>query len=254
MTYHLIAAAESNAKLAKMPAGVDQLDTIFHVFGLSLAAHTVSGFNVCSQSTPACRAACVLDKVGRANMPNVRDARVRKTRLLFENPGEFHRLLRLDFEAVARKAAREGFTPLMRLDVASDLGWFRYARDFPEFRFYGYTKVASRFTKPIPANLQLTYSWNELSVARGVSPRSMFDAGQNVAVVVDAEYGRGRKPNAPLPAELTVAGVTAPVIDGDAHDWRIPELDGRGNYVALRFKGSKAARVEAVDNGFCVAV
>lgn len=253
MSFNLIAAADSNAKLAKLP-GIEYLDEMFEVFGLSLAAHDVSGFNVCPQSTPACRSFCVLDKVGRANMPNVRDARVRKTRLLFENPTEFHRLLRLDFEKVARLAARDHFTPLMRLDVASDLGWFRYARDFPSFVFYAYTKVASRFTKPIPPNMHLTYSWNELSRSRGVSPQRIFDAGQNVAVVVDTFYGRGQKPNGRLPETLTIDGVTAPVRDGDLHDWRIPHADGRGNYIALRFKGSKAAKREAVKSGFCIAV
>ncbi|MAT51446.1 MAG: hypothetical protein CMK32_09720 [Porticoccaceae bacterium] len=191
---------------------------------------------------------------GKAKLPSVQQARQRKTRLLFENPTEFHRLLRLDFERVAHIADRYGFTPLMRMDVGSDLGWFRYARDFPEFRFYGYTKVYSRFSKPIPSNMHLTYSWNELSVARGVDPGRVFDAGQNIAVVVSTLNKHGTRLAGQLPAIVDLCGYRKRPVDGDAHDWRIPELDGRGRLVALRFKGGAAARQKAIRDGFVLSV
>lgn len=250
MAFNLIASADSNVKLAKLP-NVETLES-FRVFGLTLAPHTSSGFNVCSMATN-CTKLCVLE-TGRGQMPNVKDARIRKTRLLFENPSEFHRLLNLDFQTVARQSEREGFTPLFRLDVASDLGWFRYARDYPSFRFYGYTKVHSRFRKPIPSNMHLTYSWNELSVSRGVNPQTIFQAGHNIAVVVDTVYGRGKRESDPLPETFTLEGVTSRMVDGDVHDWRIPETDGIGNFIGLRFKGSKAKKQDAIASGFCLTV
>lgn len=253
-TFHLIADADSNHKLGLLPEGREYLAERFKIFGLTLAVADTSGYNVCPQSTPACRAACVLDNVGNANYPAVKEARKRKTHLLFENPAEFHRLLRLDFAKVDRLAQRDGFTPLFRMDVGSDLGWFRYARDFVDFRFYGYTKVYSRFSKPIPKNMHLTYSWNDLSLQRGVDPGRIFDAGQNVAAVVSTRYKQGKRPSDPLPGIIDLAGYRKRPIDGDLHDWRIPEVDGRGRLIALRFKGSKAAKQEAISSGFCLSV
>lgn len=252
--FNLIGDDKSNHKLGLLPDDKRHLTDVFKVFGLSLAPASTSGYNVCPQSTAACRATCVLDNVGNANYPAVKEARIRKTRLMIENPAEFHRLLRADFEKIGRLADRDGFIPLIRLDVASDLGWFRYARDFPEFRFYGYTKVFSRFTKPIPRNMSLTYSWNDKSLERGVDPAVIFDAGQNIAAVVSTRYKRGKRPSDPLPSMIDFFGHRKRPVDGDLHDWRIPELDGRGRLIALRFKGSNADKETAIDAGFCLSV
>jgi hypothetical protein len=40
------------------------------------------------------------------------------------------------------------------------------------------------------------------------------------------------------------------VVDGDIHDIRTPEFDGKSVCVALRGKGSKASKLKAMSHGF----
>jgi hypothetical protein len=102
--------------------------------------------------------------------------------------------------------------------------------------------------------MHLTYSWNDQSIARGVDPGVIFQAGHNIAAVVSTLNKSGKRPAGKLPGVIDFFGYRKRPVDGDAHDWRIPETDGRGRLVALRFKGSAAARREAIDNGFVIAV
>ena len=47
-------------------------------FGLHLAPHTLSGYNVCPHASKGCAEAC-LNTAGRGRMNMVQDARIKKT-------------------------------------------------------------------------------------------------------------------------------------------------------------------------------
>ena len=85
MRLTLLSPPESNVKLSKT-----QQNTETRVYGLSLAAHSLArqevraatgqaDFTTCPDSSPGCRACCVVSQSGNAQLDSVRLARVRKT-------------------------------------------------------------------------------------------------------------------------------------------------------------------------------
>ena len=53
-----------------------------------LAPHTMSGYEVCPNSSEGCRNVCLVT-AGRGAMTTVQQARIRKTKLFFEDNDEF---------------------------------------------------------------------------------------------------------------------------------------------------------------------
>lgn len=240
----------TNAKLLKWNGGN------YLVAGLTLAPHTLSGhMDVCPHATPGCKAACVLWFTGRTVMPKTRIAMKRRTELLANDPVNFLELLHQDLARHERRARKLGTRAAVRLNVASDLDWSDVARAFPETTFYDYTKVYSRILRTDwPNNYFLTYSWSERSCP--TKANRLLELGRNVSVVFDTPYNAQRKVYGKLPDAHILGdddGLTAwPVVDGDRHDLRLPEFDGRGNIVGLRFKGSAKRKAQAIRAGFCV--
>jgi hypothetical protein len=131
-------------------------------------------------------------KPGETTNP-VQEARRRRTRLFFEDRDQFMALLKSDIERAVRQAARQGLTPVFRLNGTSDLSWEKYAmaehanvfEAFPDVQFYDYTKVLGRKVAQYP-NYHLTFSRaenNDADVQRALK------AGMNVAAVYDAIPG-----------------------------------------------------------------
>ena len=203
----------------------------YMTFILHLAPAHKSGYNVCPMATPGCRAAC-LDTAGRGRFDKTQAARIRKTHLFFTRRAEFMRLLVKDIEAGIRKADREGFVPVFRLNGTSDIRWEtvecwkdlqefdNVMEAFPDVTFYDYTKIPNR--RNVPENYHLTFSradGNEAQVELALSHE------MNVAVV----FNTGK--NDALPETWGCL----PVFDGDDSDLRF--LDPRGHVVGLRAKG-----------------
>lgn len=213
---------------------------------LYLAPSSLSGRNVCSHASQGCIDSCLFS-AGMGAFSNVQDARIAKTRAFFANPKGFVEDLAKDIEALARKAAKLGFEPCVRLNGTSDLPWENLggeagvclARRFPGIRFYDYTKNPARIRAflagRMPENYFLTFSRSECN---GEVALELAKAGANVAVVFSTKKGED------LPKEW--AG--RPVIDGDLHDLRF--LDGRGRVVGLRAKG----QAKKDESGFVVNV
>lgn len=233
----LLTPGQSNPKTAKSDALDEYLTAILH-----LAPARLSGFNVCKWASLGCTLAC-LNTAGKFGpMPRTQAARVRKTRLLFENPAEFWADLKRDLDAHCRKAARLDKRPAARLNGTADLPWERM-RDpetgktvfelYPQVYFYDYTKYpyAERPDESLPENYSLTFSLSESNLSQALE---CLRHGRNVAVVFDTPRGK------PLPE--TWHGRT--VIDGDNHDLRF--TDGRGVVVGLRAKG----RARKDESGF----
>tara|TARA_B100000745_G_scaffold148412_1_gene97005 strand:- start:2080 stop:2910 length:831 start_codon:yes stop_codon:yes gene_type:complete len=252
----LLSSGDTNTKLRKS-SGKGLL-----LFGLSLRAANGSGYEVCVFRTAGCTEACVLEFAGRSNMPNVRKARTRKTRLYFENRPEFLRQLNSDLTLATKQAKKKGLAPCVRLNVASDIAWeIKHPEIFanhPEITFYDYTKwTDSRFggKHPMPENYHLTYSHNEETPVDecGTSfTSSLLARGINCAVVFDTEYKPAQGVIGDLPTEWSFPGddVKYEVIDGDKHDIRLPEFDGMGVIVGLRGKGGKRQVLNGVSSGF----
>lgn len=220
-----------NTKINKSDKFGGYLTAILH-----LAPANVSGNQVCPWSTEGCRAAC-LNTAGRGRFTNVQDARIRKTKLFFEQRDEFMAQLVADINELCRKCERLGVQPVVRLNGTSDLLWERIPvgshknifQMFNYVQFYDYTKAppAKRRVEP---NYSLVYS--RASDAQKPQLVQALQAGGKVAVVFEG----------PLPDQYW----GYPVIDGDKHDLRF--LDPAGSIIGLSAKGM----AKRDDSGFVV--
>jgi hypothetical protein len=209
----LLGAGDTNAKLAKS-GGKGYL-----TYGLSLSPSDTSGFNVCSKATAGCKAGCLF-YAGRGSFQNVKDARIAKTRLFFQDRDTFRAMLFSELENARKLATRKGQILAVRLNVLSDLPWERIFPElfstFSDVQFYDYTKVPNRQT---PANYHLTFSRSE---ENDLVAYEEFKRGKNVAVVFSDKA---------IPSHWR----KVPVLNGDETDLRF--LDKRG-IVGLYAKGT----------------
>lgn len=211
---------------------------------LYLAPYDLSGYQVCAMAHIAqCHEGC-LNSAGRGAFNSVQAARVRKTKLFFEDRAAFFAELIPSIRALIRKAANAGelrddgwharpLTPVCRLNGTSDIKWenisFTYEgvyyenifAMFPDLQFYDYTKIANRNVDHIP-NYDLTFSYSGVPAFQPHVQRAARD-GYRVAVVF-------RHRDA-IPAEFL--GTTC--VDGDDSDLR--HEDPPGVVVALYAKG-----------------
>jgi len=193
-------------------------------FILHLAPATLSGKETCPKRTAGCTSAC-LNTAGRGGMFRkgentnvIQQARIRKTKMFFEQRDAFMAQLEKDIKLGIKQAAKLGLTPVFRLNGTSDLTWEKYGiiEKFPQVQFYDYTKVLGRKVAHLQ-NYHLTFSaadGNDADVAKAVAQ------GMNVAAVFDK-----------LPSEYM--GKT--VINADEHDLRF--LDPKGVIAGLKAKG-----------------
>ena len=184
-----------------------------------LASHTQSGFNVCASATKGCADVCLMVQ-GRGRMDSVRNARIRKTRMYFEQRDQFLEWLVKDIASVERRAIKKNLDPVVRLNGTSDIRWelHEFMKDFPDVQFYDYTKHRNR--KDLPENYQLTFSRSEESTTKDLD--TALNNGMNIAVVFQKE--------------LPETWYGLPVIDGTLNDWRF--RDPNPCIVGLVAKGS----------------
>ena len=197
---------------------------------LHLAPADLSGKNTCPKATAGCKAAC-LNTAGRGGIfkkgettNTIQQARIRKTKMFFENRNTFMLDLVKEIQATIKKAEKQGLIPVFRLNGTSDLSWEKYEvisgknifQMFPEVQFYDYTKILGRKVSHIP-NYHLTFSkadGNDMDVRLAASN------GMNIAAVFK---------------ELPEKYIGRPVINGDETDLRF--LDPKGVIVGLKAKG-----------------
>lgn len=234
----LLTPGISNAKIAK---GEGEYTTYI----LHLAPANLSGYNVCPAASNGCKQAC-LNSAGRGRFSNVQEARIRKTKMFFEQRSEFMALLVKDIEAAVRKAKRTRQKLAIRLNGTSDIDWesiqiatgpfgVRGPNIFEMFRlvqFYDYTKRPDRLVRCAGIkNYHLTFSRSEVNdrVADNA-----IKAGHNVAVVfskaLPAEY-KGRR-----------------VIDGTLTDLRFTDPKNCIVGLVAKGKGKKDTSGFVIDN------
>lgn len=206
-----------------------------------LAPYTSSGINVCPTADLAgCWKTCLFVQ-GRARVyakgtfmseggyelpdSTIVRARIARTKLFHTDREAFMLQLEKEINALIRKADREGFIPVVRLNGTSDIRWenikfkdgITIFEKFPDIQFYDYTKISNR--KNIPSNYHLSWSYS----GSNQKYMQMRPATQNWVVV----FRNGDFPK-------TFLG--RPVIDGDATDLRF--LDASGVVVGLKAKGT----------------
>jgi hypothetical protein len=202
----------------------------------------------------------------------VNEARVRKTKLMVEQPDLFWNQIQIEIDTLRMYCAKSKlhmysdaesnrqYEPAVRLNGTSDL-WndnFHSIMLFnQDVQFYDYTKDISRIEEwavkeTLPHNYHLTFSHAEDNLNDSMYCLSI---GVNVAVVFATKAGH------PLPK--TWNGYE--VIDGDEHDLRFMNQryrkrvdicghqvivhDYKGIVIGLRAK-SKAKRLKPTPNGF----
>ena len=213
-----------------------------HSWFLSLAPSDISGYNVCPMANKvtqgedhklksACSSVCVAHN-GNGRYPIVINARIRKTKLFFEDRNTFISLLIEDITEAIKESKKAGYIPTFRLNAYSDILWENIRVNgknifemFPDITFYDYTKIANRKT---PSNYHLTVSY----FGNDIEYKKAIKNGSNVAMVFDTQNNK----NLPIPSEYN--GMK--VIDGDLTDLRTKENDGSNVIVGLRAKMSKA--------------
>ena len=224
----------------------------YHTYFLSLAHSDISGYNVCpmanklkskenNKNKSSCSSVCV-GYNGFANIyKSIMEARIKKTKLFFEDRNEFMKLLIKDIQSAIKSSTKKGLIPTFRLNAYSDIKWenIKVIRDgivfdnifeiFPDIKFYDYTKISNRIT---PSNYELTYSYygNKKALNNEIN-------NKNVAIVFDL-----------LPKKYK----NKIVIDGDKTDLRLKDNDGKNVIVGLKFKGSKKALQNGINEGFVI--
>mgnify|MGYP003120616127 FL=1 len=233
MKYNLISNPIVNYKASK------NLDLKVMTYFLSLMPSDLSGYNVCpmanrvlkkenNKNKSDCSLVCVAHN-GNGNYSNVKKARIRKTKLFFENKDLFMEQLVFDIFKAINESKNKGFKPTFRLNAYSDIKWEKIKINsfgnatifelFPNITFYDYTKNLNRL---VPSNYELTYShWGNWE-----HTKSQIKNGLNVAMVFDKRHE--------LPAKYQ--GIK--VIDGDKTDLRTTENDGKNVIVGLKAKMS----------------
>ena len=244
----MILLSTKNTKLMKSDG------TGYRIAGLSLAPHKQSGLTNLCPFAGRCANDCVTWFAGRTVTKGVRNAALNRTRFYVEDRERFILQLCEEIERFERRCQKNGEICCIRLNVASDVRWESVApilfSQFQNVRFYDYTKDPYRFgllsSKGIE-NYHLTYSVSERTDP-GFAGRCL-ENGHNVAVICSVRYVGNRAIADPIPEWLEVDGDFWPVVDGDKSDLRLPELDGSGSVVLLRFKGAFSRRSESVDCG-----
>ena len=201
---------------------------------LYLAPAKISGYEVCPRRSEGCTKAC-LYSAGKGGFNNVQQARIRRTKMFFEQRELFLSMLRLDIRLIELVAQDKGMIPAVRLNGTSDIDWTRFGimEEFPNVRFYDYTKVLNRLKK-LPPNYYVTFSRAE---SNDIDSLTAIKMGHNVSVV----FNLGK--NDPMPDTWN----GAPVYDGDETDARF--LDPQGGYIiGLRAKG----QAKKDESGFVV--
>lgn len=222
-----IGGVNISAKMIKNQKVSNQLTYVIY-----MAPASVSGYNVCPNSTPECRLGC-LSTSGRAAMSilagdnKVMGARIKKSKLFNEHQTFFMDWLVMELKRYQKQAKDKGMFFSARLNGTSDIDWADIKHNgknifelFPEVDFYDYTKNPTKFVN-LPENYHLTFSYS----GRNTSIcEKLISKGNNVAVVFNV------KKETELPKTFT----DFKVVNGDETDYR--PNDGKGVIVGLKWK------------------
>ena len=183
--------------------------------------------NLCAMAEIAGCAEPCLFGAGRGQMTSVQRGRERKTIWYISDRINFMSALVNDITVFRRRCLNKGITPCIRPNGTSDIMYEKSGimEQFPDVRFYDYTKIVKRAYAKLPDNYHLTLSYSEKNPEYAEQVlQAVHDTGVNMAVVF-----RDRLPD-------TFKGL--PVFDADKDDLRF--LDPTHSVAGLIAKGKKA--------------
>ena len=214
---------------ANNPKILKSLKKGFVTIGLSLAPEELNGIvNFCESATPQCIKGCI-NKSGRGAMDLAQRARIRKSTELINDPISFFYQLINEIGKHKRKADRDGYQLVIRLNVYSDIRWEEIIIDqglnifeiFPDLTFYDYTKHDLESRK-IPSNYDLTFSYTGYNRKKAERALSL---GKRIAVVFNHKR-----------ISMPESFLSAPALSGDDHD--LTFIHPQGIALMLTVKGS----------------
>jgi hypothetical protein len=221
----LLSKQDANPKVAKN-SKIGQLTAVLH-----LAPGNMSGHEVCPKRSPGCTAACLHFAGNPLHQDTKTTARIKKTKLFFDNRNLFMNILALEVTNHILNARTKKMNPSFRLNGTSDicfeikkfilypetaaiiarklpeaeLSVTNIINMFPTAQFYDYTAVPKRV---VPSNYHLTFSMKETNLTDVLTA---LKASQNIAVVFPVKE---------IPETYEIDGRIYPVISGDDHDYR----------------------------------
>ena len=174
-------------------------------YSLYLAPWTLAGtvngkqINTCPGGIH-CHKSCLVNS-GRAKIEQLTNgvgnsriiqARIKKTRLFYENRPLFMAMLCYELEKTMNYAYKRGYTFSVRLNCTSDISPLAFSVDgvnilemYPHINFYDYTKVPARLSLPLKYNnYSLTFSFDGYNWDTCAKALSM---GINIAVVFESK-------------------------------------------------------------------
>jgi hypothetical protein len=229
--YKLLTPPNGNTKLSK---------SFVPTYGLSLAPHIMSGYNVCPKATKECSDSCLGKISGRSKFTTVQKSRIKKTQLLMQDPKIFFYNLLHELWLCHRKHGENNWA--FRSNVISDINWSKLSPFIYTFtdKNYDYTKILDVYKNKLD-DLHITFSYS------GHNSNDCFyvlNNGGNVSVVcANKNYalklGYFVFPDDPSKTKYAV-------VDGDISDERW--LDPAGTVVLLKPKG------KVIDSKFLVTM
>ena len=234
-----LGSVASSSKIAK---GLQYNEMTYILY---LAPANQSGYEVCPMRTPECTEACLTESGhNRIDVKKnaINKARIKKTKLFFEERDFFMAWLVTEIEKAKADADKAGMRFSVRLNGTSDIEPTLFKHNgrvifdlFDDVTFYDYTKVAKRFRLLDKyTNYDLTYSFS----------------GHNMLQCLDLlDKAKGRVAMVFEGKTLPISFMGYKVIDGDAYDMRY--LDEQGVIVGLKFKKVRN-KIDTANNKFII--
>ena len=243
----------ANSKLKKLPGKAGR----YRAIGLALAPANFSGRELCPWRTSGCSAACNGFWSGMNVTSSTRAALIGRALLWHGHRELFREKLLKELRNFRALCCRSGVIPAVRLNVSSDIVWERQFpelfTEFPDIRYYDYTKALPRHRPTLPKNYQISHSFGERTTTADIA--DIVASGRNVVIAFDSAYAPQRQLWGALPSAVQFSDdngrhLKLQVVNGDRHDIRIPELDGRGVVIGLHGKSGRKRVDDAVKSGF----
>jgi hypothetical protein len=243
----------ANSKLRKLPGRAGR----YRAIGLAMAPAAYSGKDLCAWRTPGCTMACNGFWSGMNVTVSTRLALIGRAILFNWYRDLFFSKLRGELKNFSKLCHRLHVRPAVRLNVSTDIVYERLFSEvfgeFPDTCFLDYTKALPKHRPTLPANYQLCHSFNEKTKTADVA--DIVAAGRNIVIAFDSAYAPSRGLWGALPkfvrfTDAAGRDFTLPVVNGDRHDLRLADMDGRGVVVGLHGKSGRNRVEKSVQSGF----
>jgi len=130
-----------------------------------------------------CLANCI-NKQGRLGMPNGQDAQLWKTVMYLLDFEAFKKKAIKELKALVRKHGAENLR--VRPDGTSDAIWDWLIAEFPNVRFYGYTKGMGKIVRDANPNHWLTFSGSNANPMVRQRTKMAIKSGMRVALALNS--------------------------------------------------------------------